>query len=127
MSSRNVFLDLGLPPVKSAIWYFRSELVMALIHIKDANRFTQAELAEMLGTDQPTISKVLNEKNEIVSIDRLMSWLGMLGVQVRPSFSPIGLLDMEGNPSQDETDTPVLEGITVPWDQLLDDEDSAAD
>lgn len=122
MSQQNIFLDLGLPPVKAAILEFRSELIIALHHIMDHNKWSKSELANMLGTDITTISKVLNEADGIVSIDQLMSWLGMLGVQVLPTLLPIGLYDMQGNPSQDETETPVLENVSIPWDLLVDDD-----
>jgi predicted XRE-type DNA-binding protein len=49
---------------------------------------TQQEAAQLCGTDQPTLSKVLRGRVESITIDKLAAWLNALGrtveIHVRP-------------------------------------------
>jgi len=49
---------------------------------------TQKQAAEVCGTDQPTLSKVLHGRMESVTIDRLASWLTALGQDVDITVRP---------------------------------------
>ena len=60
----------------------RALLVTALRNATIEKGMTQVQAARLLGTDQPTLSKVLRGRTESVSLDKLVSWLVTLGRSV---------------------------------------------
>ncbi len=55
---------------------------MALKGVTAEKGMTQVQAARLLGTDQPTLSKVLRGRTSSVSLDKLISWLVILGRSV---------------------------------------------
>lgn len=60
----------------------RAQLVAALERAMVARSINQVQAARVLGTDQPTLSKVLRGRTASVSLDKLVSWLLVLGRSV---------------------------------------------
>src|SRR5438105_3737789 len=60
----------------------RAQLVAALERAMVAKGMTQVQTARLLGTDQPTLSKVLRGRTASISLDKLVSWLLVLGRSV---------------------------------------------
>jgi len=60
----------------------RAQLAAALERAMVAKGMTQVQTARALGTDQPTLSKVLRGRTSSISLDKLMSWLLILGRSV---------------------------------------------
>ena len=60
----------------------RAQLVMALQMAMTQKTMTQVQAARLLGTDQPTLSKVLRGRTASVSLEKLVSWLVTLGRSV---------------------------------------------
>ncbi len=88
-SSGNVFGDLGLPnPEESSI---KARLVLNLKAVMKLHNLTQKEVAKRCKTDQPTISKVLKGRLDLVTVERLLSWLACLNqdisITIRDRFS----------------------------------------
>jgi len=87
-SSGNVFVDIGFTPAEAAALTAKSRLISAIEETIGRRNLTQLEAAKRCGTDQPTLSKVLRGRMEIVTIDRLTAWLTALGrtveIRVRP-------------------------------------------
>ena len=87
-SSGNVFADLGFPPAAVAELTVKSALISTIGDTIKERDLTQKDAAELCGTDQPTLSKVLRGRMESVTIDRLAAWLNALGrtveIHVRP-------------------------------------------
>jgi predicted XRE-type DNA-binding protein len=87
-SSGNVFADLGFSPSAVAELTVKSSLIATLRDTIKVRELTQKEAADLCGTDQPTLSKVLRGRMESVTIDRLAAWLNALGrtveIRVRP-------------------------------------------
>lgn len=71
-SSGNVFEDLGFENARELS--IKSKLVMNLQCLMELHKITQREVAERVGTDQPTISKILRGNLDIVSVERLIGW-----------------------------------------------------
>ncbi|MFA9199576.1 MAG: helix-turn-helix domain-containing protein [Cypionkella sp.] len=69
----------------------RARLVEALQLAMAERGMTQVQAARLLGTDQPTLSKVLRGRTASVSLDKLVSWLLTLGrsVEIRV-YQPAG-------------------------------------
>jgi predicted XRE-type DNA-binding protein len=87
-SSGNIFADMGFAPVEAAELTVKSALIMTIGDTIKERDLTQQEAAQMCGTDQPTLSKVLRGRTESVTIDKLAAWLNALGrtveIRVRP-------------------------------------------
>lgn len=87
-SSGNVFADLGFSQAAVAELTVKSTLISTISDTIKERKLTQKDAAELCGTDQPTLSKVLRGRMESVTIDRLAAWLNALGrtveIHVRP-------------------------------------------
>ena len=90
-SSGDVFADIGFAHEEAAELNIKSTLIAAMHETMIKRKLTQKAAAALCGTDQPTLSKVLRGRMEIVTIDRLTAWLTVLGrsveIRVRP-FEP---------------------------------------
>lgn len=78
--SGNVFADLGLPEPDVAL----AKVVLAEA-IEDTIRgrgLTQQEGAEIMGIDQGTVSKLMNDRLDGFSLERLIRYLNALGKDV---------------------------------------------
>jgi PAS domain S-box-containing protein len=77
----------------------KAQLVTALAETMRQRKLTQIQAARLCGTDQPTLSKVLNGRSDRVTIDKLMRWLAALGRPVGlhlPDAAPMDLNQAEG-------------------------------
>ena len=87
-SSGNIFADIGFAPVEAAELTVKSTLIMTIGDTIKERDLTQQEAAQLCGTDQPTLSKVLRGRMESVTLDKLAAWLNALGrtveIRVRP-------------------------------------------
>jgi predicted XRE-type DNA-binding protein len=87
-SSGNVFRDMGFTAAQAAELSTKSVLIDAIADTIERCKLTQKKAAAVVGTDQPTLSKVLRGRMQSVTIDRLTAWLTALGrtveIHVRP-------------------------------------------
>lgn len=83
-SSGNVFDDIGLPDAEELS--FKAQLVTNLRRLMKLHKLTQQEVAQRVGADQPTISKVLRGHLQLVTVDRLLQWHASLNQEVRISI-----------------------------------------
>jgi len=82
-SSGNVFADLDLPnPVELHI---KSQLMIIINREIERRSLTQTEAAEVVALSQPDISRIASGHLSAFSIDRLLSVLGRLGIDVEIS------------------------------------------
>jgi len=79
-SSGNVFADLGLPDAEDLQTKVR--LGAAICSVVERDRLTQAQVAALLGINQPKVSALLRFKLEGFSVERLMRFLLKLGHDV---------------------------------------------
>jgi predicted XRE-type DNA-binding protein len=79
-SSGNVFADLGLENSDELL--VKAELACKIGSIITKQKMTQAEAAELLGVDTPTISALINGKLSSFSTVRLLRFLNALGQDV---------------------------------------------
>jgi predicted XRE-type DNA-binding protein len=80
-SSGNVFADLGLPDAAELDTKVR--LCVAINRVVERSRLTQAEVAAILGVNQPKVSALLHYKLEGFSVERMMNFLVALGRDVQ--------------------------------------------
>ncbi len=79
-SSGNVFADLGYPNPEHAL--AKSRLTRMIAGILKQRGLTQTQAAELLGIDQPKISRLLRGQFREFSLERLIQLLGALDRQV---------------------------------------------
>lgn len=86
ISSGNIWKDIGRPDAEEA--FARSQLLYRVTTIIRERRLTQAQAAEILGTNQPTISDLMRGKMSKFSLERLIAFLNALGQDVEISVRP---------------------------------------
>jgi len=81
-SSGNVFSDLGFNAEEAENLKIRSDLMIELTKLIEAQGLTQAAAARLLGVTQPRISDLVRGKIDRFSIDSLIEMLGHAGARV---------------------------------------------
>jgi predicted XRE-type DNA-binding protein len=84
-SSGNVFADLGLPDPEE--YDLKSDLVIQIRHFIEQKGWTQARAAEVIGLDQPSLSKLLRGRFAGFSVERLLLIVRRLGHDVEIHIS----------------------------------------
>ena len=79
-SSGNVFRDLGFPDADGLA--LRADLAAELFRILNQKKWTQTKAAEVLGIDQPQISRLKNGDFDHFSLERLLLFLNKLNRDV---------------------------------------------
>lgn len=79
--SKNVWQDIGKSHAEQLVCKLKAQYWNELLDRVEASGFTQTQLAEIWGTKQPNVSKVLRGKLSDVSIDLLISYLCQLGLK----------------------------------------------
>jgi predicted XRE-type DNA-binding protein len=80
--SGNIFADLGFPQNEAIDLKVKAELTMQIHHQIQELGLTQVKAAERLGVSQPDVSKLMNGRHTGYSVDRLLSLLNALEVDV---------------------------------------------
>lgn len=90
--SENVFADLGFENPDEEL--AKAKLVSAIAEVIANRKLTQARAAEIIGIDQPAVSKLLRGRTGGFSIDRLFGILNRLGQDIEISIRPKPSEDM---------------------------------
>ena len=86
-SSGNVFADLDLPSAEET--RTKADLVHAISKVVESRGFKrQQDVAEVLGIDQPKVSKLLRGYFSEYSVERLLEFLTRLGMDVEIKITP---------------------------------------
>jgi predicted XRE-type DNA-binding protein len=80
LSSGNVFADFGYANPEEA--KAKSDLACLIRSIIKETELTQEQVAELMGIDQPKVSKIMRGILSEFTIDRLMKYLVSLGYDV---------------------------------------------
>lgn len=80
--SGNIFEDLGFSPEESRVLTLKAQLAALILRIVRQRQLTQKELGKIWGVPQPRVSEIISGKLSLVSIERLIEFLGVLGVEV---------------------------------------------
>lgn len=76
----NVFADLGLPNPEERL--AKAKLASAIVDVIELRGLTQAQAAELMGIDQPKVSKIVRGRLSEFSTERLLHFLMHLGLDV---------------------------------------------
>lgn len=87
-SSGNVFRDLGFPAEEAAHLLVRSDLLIKVQKLIEAQGLTQAEVAKKLHVTQPRVSDLLRGRIDLFSTDALIDMLARLGARVQLIVKP---------------------------------------
>lgn len=79
-SSGNVFADLGVKNPEEAL--VKARLAHVIADAVSVRGMTQAEAAELLGIDQPKVSRLVRGQLAGFSIDRLFRFVTLLGSDI---------------------------------------------
>jgi len=95
-SSGNVFADLGLPNPGQEL--LKAQLTLQIHSILKDSGMTQAEIAKILGVQQPQVSLLMRNRAGNFSVGRLMEFLTALRrdveITVRPTRKDHGTLSV---------------------------------
>jgi predicted XRE-type DNA-binding protein len=91
VGSGNIWEDLGFPDAEEML--AKSELVLLIQRTIRTRQLTQAQAAQLMGIDQPKVSKLLHGSFRGFSTHRLLEFLAALGRDVeivigRPKRAP---------------------------------------
>lgn len=86
--SGNVFADLGLPDADNLL--IKADLACEVADIIRSRKLTQKAAGEILGTDQPRVSKLLKGSLYGFSVEEIIGYLAKLGNKVEISYTPTG-------------------------------------
>jgi predicted XRE-type DNA-binding protein len=84
--SGNVFADMGLPNPQQEL--LKARLTMQIYSILKDSRMTQAEIAKILGVQQPQVSLLMRNRAGNFSVGRLMEFLTSLRRDVEITVRP---------------------------------------
>ncbi len=94
--SGNVFADLGLPNPEQEL--LKAQLTLQIYNILKDSGMTQAEMAKILGVQQPQVSLLMRNRAGNFSVGRLMEFLMALRqdveITVRPTRKEHGTLSV---------------------------------
>lgn len=82
-SSGNVFVDLGLPPEKVAVFTMRADLMARLRLLIERKGWTQGQAAAVLGIAQSRVSDLVRGKWDKFSLDMLLMLAARAGLRPR--------------------------------------------
>ena len=95
-SSGNIFADLGLPNPEQEL--LKAQLTLQIHTILKSSGMTQAEIAKILGVQQPQVSLLMRNRTGNFSVGRLMEFLTALRqdveITVRPTRKEHGALSV---------------------------------
>jgi len=80
MSSGNVFEDLGI--TNPEMHLLKADLGIAILKILKEKKLTQEKASQILGVEQPEISKLKNGNYSRFRVERLFLFLNLLGRNV---------------------------------------------
>jgi predicted XRE-type DNA-binding protein len=94
--SGNVFVDLGLPNPEQEL--LKAQLALQIHTLLKGSGMTQAEIARILGVQQPQVSLLMRNRAGNFSVGRLMEFLTALRqdveITVRPTRKEHGALSV---------------------------------
>ncbi len=79
----NVFEDLGFSKEDAAALKIKAGILSAVLDHIHRRRYTQKQLAGLLGEYQPNISKLLNGKISTMSIEKLLNYAHRLSMDAQ--------------------------------------------
>lgn len=80
----DVLDDLGFSPQETAALKFKADLYHAIMRC--ARKYSAKQLEVIFGEPQPRVSELLNGKISNKSVDKLLTYAGRLGIELKARF-----------------------------------------
>lgn len=90
VAPQNVFAELGFSREESRVLALKAQLAGMIVRTVKERGLTQKNLGALWDVPQPRVSEILTGKLSVVSIDRLVEFLGALGIEVIVRAKPRG-------------------------------------
>ena len=84
--NKSIFHDLGFNEQESLSLTFKADLYTKILDIVDKQSLKPRDLEKILDVPQPRVSELLRGKLSSLSIEKLISYLELMGVQTTPTF-----------------------------------------
>ena len=78
----NLFEDLGFSAEESRVLTLKAQLATLIVRLTRARQLSQKDLGKLWGVPQPRVSEVMTGKLNLISIERLIEFLGALDVEI---------------------------------------------
>ena len=85
----NIFDTLGFPASEASALKIKAEILSAILEHVRAQRYTQAQLIEILDEYQPSVSNLLRGRISQVSIQKLLRYADRLHLETSIAVRPI--------------------------------------
>jgi predicted XRE-type DNA-binding protein len=85
----NIFDTLGFPASEASALKIKAEILSAILEHVRAQRYTQAQLIEILDEYQPSVSNLLRGRISQVSIEKLLRYADRLHLETSIAVRPI--------------------------------------
>nr|WP_316652870.1 XRE family transcriptional regulator [uncultured Gellertiella sp.] len=82
----NVFEAISDDPMEVFDLTLRSDLLDTILGILDLRGWTNAETGAALRIPAPRVSELMRGKIQLLTVPKLIGYLGLLGYQLRPSL-----------------------------------------
>lgn len=83
-SKGDVFADLGLNLSDEDL--LKVKIARVISNVVQSGGYTQAQLAGIIGSDQPKVSRLLRGRLKEFSVERMMQYLMLLGYDIEVRF-----------------------------------------
>ena len=83
---KSVFHDLGLTETESIALTFKADLYSKILDVINHKELTSRQLERLLDIPQPRVSELMNGKLSSVSLEKLLTYLELLGVRTTLQF-----------------------------------------
>ena len=87
LAYRNIFEAITADAGEAADLEFRSDMMLLLRNLFESRDWSQADVMRALDIPQPRVSELVTGKINMVSSDKLISYLAKLGYVLKPTFS----------------------------------------
>lgn len=73
---------MGFSPEESRVFTLKAQLAAIIVKVVEKQALDQKQLGKLWGEPQPRVSEVMTGKLHLVSIERLVEFLGALNVEI---------------------------------------------
>ena len=84
----NVFEAITKDPVELLDLTMRADLIQTILGIIRERGLDARQVSEILGVPAPRVSELMRAKVSLLTIPKLIGYLGLLGYQLRPLLEP---------------------------------------
>ena len=85
---KNIFRAIGFSDAKAQVLTIKADINSAIYDAIKKKGLTQAQVAKLWGQAQPRVSEVMRGKIDLVTNDKLVNYLALLGGRVDAVVTP---------------------------------------